>query len=285
MTKPKPSIRRVSPLSLGRQIVRQLGWRSAAEYILRERLLRLVTPSGDSSGYRTYQLSVPDNRIPLICRLRSSDRYAFGQVFIHQQYACPKPFRSPKYIVDCGANVGYTSVYFLQRFPEAKVVAIEPDRRNYEVLVKNLAPYGSRAVPMLAAVWSHQGGMILQPSFAGRGSEWSSQVREAGPGETFDVEAVDIAWLLDHSPDGYIDILKIDIEGAEEEVFAQGYERWLDRTGMILIELHGERSRELFFEATSRANFQVSQRGEITIAQSIAKSPSSKINTDSERLA
>lgn len=267
------SIRRLSSLSLGERIIRQLGWRGAAEYVLKERLLRLASRFSDSSStYRTYYLSVSGIRTPLVCRLRSSDRYAFGQVFIHQQYACPEPIRLPKYVVDCGANVGYTSVYFLQRFPEAKVVAIEPDRRNFEILVRNLAPYGSRAVPMLAALWSHQGRVTLQ-SNAEKGNEWSSWVREAAQGETGDVEAVDIAWLLDRSPYGYIDILKIDVEGAEERVFDQGFQQWLGYIGMILIELHGDRSRKLLFEAIGSGNFWVSQRDEITIIQSIAGMP------------
>jgi FkbM family methyltransferase len=122
---------------------------------------------------------------------------------------------------------------------------------------------------MLAALWSHRGGVILQ-SNAEKGNEWSSWVREATQGETVDVEAVDIPWLLDRSPYGYIDVLKIDIEGAEERVLAQGYERWLGGIGMILIELHSERSRKLLFEAISSGNFRVSQRGEITIIQSLA---------------
>lgn len=47
-------------------------------------------------------------------------------------------------VVDCGANVGYSSMYFLDRFKGCEVVSIEPDRNNFEVMESNLAHYGSR---------------------------------------------------------------------------------------------------------------------------------------------
>lgn len=266
----KFSIRQSLVPSVGMQVIRQLGWRRAAEYMAKKRLLGLISYfTNDAASYRTYRLSVPGNPIPLICRLQSSDRYAFAQVFIHKQYACPEPAIPPRYIVDCGAYVGYASVYLLHRFPDAKVVAIEPDRRNHEILVRNLAPYGTRAVPMLAAVWSHEVGLNLHPYSTEKGDEWGTQVQESAAGETPDVAAVDIVWLLNQSPHGYIDILKIDIEGAEEVVFAQRYERWINHVGTIMIELHGERSRTQFFRALDSDKFRVSQRDEITIVQSV----------------
>lgn len=264
---------RLSPqLSVISRTIHQLGWQRASAYVLKERILRLTSRSArDSTSYRTYRLSVPGNPIPLVCRLRSSDRYAFAQVFIHEQYACPEPTVPPKYIVDCGANVGYASVYLLRKFPDAKVVAIEPDLRNYKILAENLAPYGARAVPMLAAVWSYEVDLSLRLNSANRGAEWGTQVQESTTGETPDVAAVDIVWLLNRSPHGRIDILKIDIEGAEEMVFAQGYRQWIHHVGIIMIELHSERSRTLFFKALESGKFMVSQRGEITIAQSVAQ--------------
>lgn len=245
-----------------------LGWRGATEYVLKDRLIGLASRFVvDASPCRTYRLSVPGISTALICRHRSSDRYAFGQIFIHCQYNCPDPSVDPEFIVDCGANVGFASVYLLHRFPRATVVAVEPDSRNFDILVQNLAPYEPRAVPMRSALWSHKARMSIQQS-AGLQDEWGTKVKESTREDTSTVEAIDVPWLLQQSPRGRIDILKIDIEGAEEMVFGQGSERWINQVGMIMIELHGEKNRSLFFQALRSGSFEVTQRGEITVARS-----------------
>lgn len=256
--------------STGIQVIRKLGWRGATEYILKDRLIGLASRFvDDASPRRTYQLSVPGIATALICRHRSSDRYAFGQVFIHGQYACPDPFAHPEYIVDCGANVGFASVYLLHRFPRATVVAVEPDSRNFDILVQNLAPYEPRAVPLHSAIWSHRVRLSIQQSTEEQ-NEWGTQVKEnASEAAIQTVEAIDVPWLLQQSPHGRIDILKIDIEGAEEMIFGQESERWIKQVGMIMIELHGEKNRSLFFKALSSGSFEITQRGEITIARSL----------------
>jgi len=50
-------------------------------------------------------------------------------------------------IIDAGANVGYSSVYFLSNFPNCRVIAIEPDGDNFASLQKNLAPMASELRP------------------------------------------------------------------------------------------------------------------------------------------
>jgi hypothetical protein len=91
---------------------------------------------------------------PLWARTRSSDLYAFLQIFVRREYECLNLIDGDL-ILDLGANVGYSSAYFLSRYPKSPVVAVEPDPRNFAMLQRNLAPYGSRATVIQAAVWSH----------------------------------------------------------------------------------------------------------------------------------
>src|SRR5262245_62031962 len=47
----------------------------------------------------------------------------------------------PRVIVDCGAHIGCTTVYFANRFPGATIYALEPEESNFELLKRNVAPY------------------------------------------------------------------------------------------------------------------------------------------------
>ena len=63
--------------------------------------------------------------------------------------------KSVSFILDLGANVGFASAYFLNCFPESRILAVEPDEGNVEMCRTNLEPYGERAQVLHGAVWSH----------------------------------------------------------------------------------------------------------------------------------
>jgi hypothetical protein len=73
---------------------------------------------------------------PLILRRNTSDKHVFRQIFITKDYNIPLKIK-PKLIVDAGANVGYSSLWFSRKYPKSKIIAIEPEDSNYEVLIKN----------------------------------------------------------------------------------------------------------------------------------------------------
>lgn len=248
------------------RVYRALGLRAALRYALSVRMLHTVSGlSGADLGGVPYLLYVPGVSEPVWCRYGTSDREAFVQVFIHQQYAVALCARNPEYIVDCGANVGYTSVYFLSRFPTAFVTAVEPDPGNYQMLTRNLAPYGHRAKTLHAAVWPSPANLMLERPSPGLGLEWATRVRESPSVEMADVPAVEVRDLLDAAPQGRIDILKMDIEGAEREIFAHDCSQWLHRIGMLIIELHGSVCEEVFFRAIEGHSFNISTAGELTV--------------------
>ena len=137
----------------------------------------------------------------------------------------------PKVIFDLGANIGLASVYFSNRYPEAKVLAVEPDRSNFGLLVTNTAGYPG-VTPLLGAVWDKD--IELKTLDVGLG-HWGFMTSESGVGAA--CRGYSMSTLMDMAGVDHIDILKIDIEGAEKEVFENPH-TWLPRVGYLVIEMH-----------------------------------------------
>lgn len=203
---------------------------------------------------------------PLIARGASSDLHVFHQIFIEREYRCLDGLTGVRTIVDAGANVGYSSAYLLSRFPEARVVAIEPDPANCEILKENLRRFGNRAIVRQAALWSEPTTLDFSESTTGEGDEWGREVNAANGAGT--IEALDMPSIFETYGLGEIDLLKIDIEGAEKTVFSAPDLSWLDRVRNIVIELHGDECREPFMRAIATRDYAISECGELTVCLS-----------------
>jgi len=204
---------------------------------------------------------------PLHCRRHSSDAKVFYDVFAMREYAVLDDAREVDLIIDCGANVGYSSAYFLSRFPGANVIAVEPDPKNFEMLSRNLAAWGPRTKLIQAGVWSHPCGLVFSQDNYRDGREWAIQVREARQGEEAQVTAIDIGTLLRESGRERISILKVDIEQAEKVVFAENFDSWIGRVQNIAIELHDPECERVFFRAIEGLGFDVCRSGELTVCR------------------
>ena len=188
---------------------------------------------------------------PLQARLRgSSDLSVFEQIFIDQEYFCLRDLDEPFLVLDLGANVGYSSAYFLNVYPKARIVAVEPDEWNLAICKANLLPYGDRVLLLHGAAWSRPTTLrLLRGTFAD-GREWTTQVEEfTEEGTSASVQAWDVGTLIDMCGGSMVDLLKVDIERAELSVFGEGASCWLERIRNICIELHGRESEEVFFAA------------------------------------
>lgn len=208
-------------------------------------------------------------RYPLICRAGTTDLKVFSQIFLFREYSCLDRIREARLIIDCGANCGYSSAYFLSRYPTARVVAVEPDPGNFALLQENLRPYGDRASCLCSAIWSHPARLVMSEVPYRDGLQWARQVRATLPSETAGFLATDIGTLLEQSGEERISILKIDIEGAEGVVFSRGYEAWIDRVDALVIELHADSifgdNDAVFHRAIAGRGFQVTRCGELTV--------------------
>jgi len=136
----------------------------------------------------------------------------------------------PAWMIDAGAYIGDSAAYFLSRFPRLNVIALEPNRANHTLAAQNLAPYGERATLLCEGLYGSDetlrfGGAGIGASIDARGTE--------------EIRCTSVPSLLARFGMPRIDVLKMDIEGAETSVFASQPETWLPRTEWILIETHG----------------------------------------------
>jgi FkbM family methyltransferase len=176
-------------------------------------------------------LAVPQ---PVTLRLGTSDAEVFSQVFVERHYDAPYLPVAATRIVDLGANIGLASVFFAARYPAARIVAVEPDPENFKLAGENLA--GLPVTLHRAAAWPEDGVVSLEYGmFEGESlGAWGVQV-VAGAGG---VRAVSMPTLLEQAGFDEVDYLKIDIEGAERELFGSGAERWLRRVRLFSVETH-----------------------------------------------
>jgi FkbM family methyltransferase len=134
-------------------------------------------------------------------------------------------------IIDAGANIGLSSVFFAMHFPTALVVAVEPEGKNFDVLCMNAARFN---IECLKAALSSQTGRarVTDP---GRG-DWGYQTEPAADG---DVPSVTIDSLYQrYAKDRIVPfIVKIDIEGGEKDLFGLNTE-WIRETPLLIVELH-----------------------------------------------
>ena len=195
----------------------------------------------------------------LVIRKSTSDWKAFKQVFIAKEYDFPIK-AEPQLIIDGGANVGYASLFFANKFPRAEIIAIEPEESNFAILKRNTVKH-KQITAIKAGLWHKKAYLKIADTGLGK---WGFMVEETGP-DNYDIQAITIDEILRQSGKKEIDILKLDIEGAEKELFSENYESWLGKVKVLIIELH-DRMKEgcsaVFYSAIEKYNFTETKRGE-----------------------
>jgi len=171
-------------------------------------------------------------------RIPSSDIPTYRQVFVDQDYDFLMTAQ-PKVIVDAGANIGLASLYFANKFPDAKIIAIEPEQSNFELLKKNTKPY-QNIIPVQAALWHiNEEINVTDPGYgkwAFRTDKKNSQEKLQGS-ICYSVLGMTGDRVMREFNLKKIDVLKVDIEGAEREVFSET-SAWFEKVDAIIIELH-----------------------------------------------
>jgi FkbM family methyltransferase len=194
-------------------------------------------------------------------------------VMLEHEYDLPYP-RTPTTIVDAGAHIGVASLWFATHFPDATIVAVELERENFAVLVDNVAAYPN-VHPIHAALWPELGAV----SVVGRGETWTYHAATGASGPT--VPAVTVSELMKRFGLDHIDLLKLDIEGAERDVLAAG-DSWIGHVDAIVAELHDRYlpgCTRAFYAATKEFPVE-SRRGEnVLVARSAGGSKAVQCGT------
>lgn len=201
---------------------------------------------------------------PVFLRCGTSDLETFDQTFKAKEFNFGNLLpSSPRTIIDAGANIGMSSIYFANQFPTAQIIAIEPQTDNYMQLVKNTKPY-PKIKPIQCAVWPSK--TTLQINNTNQGN-WGFTVSESNSGL---VEALPIPDILSKFSIEEVDLLKIDIEGAEFELFSSNENlSWIQHVDTIAIELHDNLrsgSSKPFIQALLANNYNMHIKGEKIVA-------------------
>jgi FkbM family methyltransferase len=186
------------------------------------------------SGHERVTARWSDARAPIHLRLGSSDVDTFVEVLVDHEYDF-RLRRPPRFVIDAGANIGLTSIWFAARYPDATIVALEPDEANFELLALNSAPYAN-VHPVRAALWKE----VTEVSLVDPGlGPWAFQVTDDASARagTQLTPATTVPALMDRFGFDQVDLLKLDIEGSEKEVL-ESSAPWIDRVDAVVVELH-----------------------------------------------
>ena len=200
--------------------------------------------------YSTTTLGFGSGSRQLYYRKKSSDEAVMKQIFADQQYNLTRIARCAELmtfakkqeekgrrplVVDAGANIGLSALYFLGNMPTAHVVAIEPDLENFKLLEKNVAGLDVEMVRGAVSATTGQA-RVVDP---GRG-HWAYRTQALAEGvELKDaVPRVTLNDIYQSCRSKYFPfIVKVDIEGAEEDMFS-GATEWIAATPIVIVELH-----------------------------------------------
>lgn len=206
------------------------------------------------------------------CRIFESDLQVLEQIVFNQEYLAlvnliQSDKNTPKVLFDCGANVGYTSLYLSSFFNFQKIIAVEPNSETFEILSYNLKALnsGSSVVLEKKGVWSTTTFLSVNKEFRD-GRAWSYSLQEDKEKGTIPV--VSLNDLIDQNRIDKIDILKIDIEGSEANIFSDevNVKKVLAKTKYIAIEIHDEFDcRSQIERVLEECGFNCFKSGELTI--------------------
>ncbi len=157
---------------------------------------------------RSITVKFSNGQYTILPSCESLDLGTVYEVFVAQDYRSPRDLGGVRRIVDVGANVGHSVVYWARHYPEARIEAIEPHPRHAELLDKvvKLNRLGDRVTIHMVAAGTRDGrGFLTDDTTA-------SALRDSAGGASIEVPVVDFFSRWANAP---IDLLKLDCEGAE----------------------------------------------------------------------
>lgn len=230
-----------------------------------EKLLKLFSEieNGVYNKNKLHRVKIKGWPHPFYLRAIRADMQSFVNTFI-DPYLEKKPYVSDtKYVIDAGANIGYTAILYANWWPQAKIISIEPDTENFELTLKNTKPYKNITV-IKGGLWNKQSNLRIEA-----GQEDGFVVREINGNKNKVANenltrGMSLQQLMKDFSFPQIDFLKMNIEGSEKEVFSLNYQKWLPKTRAMLIELHDGKNQgcsKAVFGTTNKYDFAVAETG------------------------
>lgn len=198
-------------------------------------------------------------KYPILIRPGTQDVGTIINNVIREEYGHFAPPRDPVWMIDAGAYIGDTSAYFLSRFPSLKVIALEPNPPTYEMAKQNLKPYGERVTLLQKGLYSNEQVLCFS------GEQTGASITKSG----FKIDCTTILSLLGQYSIPRVDVLKMDVEGAEEAIFLANPESWLGRIDLLILEIHAPHIKSLVSHVLNKNGFSMKQYRSIWYCRSV----------------
>ncbi|MDQ6901851.1 MAG: FkbM family methyltransferase [Bacteroidota bacterium] len=270
----------ISKLSLADQIIFFTGkfFNKIASWILSYKNFKLWQSHYNILEYKNINAEFDGKEIHYrkdglnaLARKSGSDCLVFNLVIIEEEYKTALDIFLLNKIqlnsfLDLGGNIGLVSLYVNNIFPGCKIIAIEPDKNNYEMMVKNFElNHLANATPLMAGV-SKKDCFLAADGGLRDDKEWSFSFTETD--DSAGIKAYSINSLLAKYALEEIDFIKMDVEGAEQAIFDSDADMsFLDKVKVLAIEIHDEfNTRDNIYKILKEKNFIVFNSNETTIA-------------------
>lgn len=180
-------------------------------------------------------------------RENSSDVACFRKIFLENEYGVNLKY-APDFIIDAGANIGLSSIYFATKFPSSKIIALEPEHENYKLLNRNIENH-ENIIAIQAALWhtatklniidfgKHDNFQVVSDQMLKEDEELIAKIKRYNGRVALRCDSISIDDLISKFEIKRIGLIKMDIEGSEREVF-QNSSNWIDVVDAIITELH-----------------------------------------------
>jgi FkbM family methyltransferase len=171
-------------------------------------------------------------------RYGTTDLFTFWMIFLSNEYKLPKTItKKPSFIIDAGSNIGLASLFYQFSYPNIPIYAIELEESNLSLLRANLMPYENVRV-IDKALWFERTILSIETPEESRKKDSFSVSADISRINSKKIETVTPLDILKHAKNDDIILFKIDIEGAELELFSHNVSDWINLVDIFVIETH-----------------------------------------------
>jgi len=197
----------------------------------------------------------------ILLRTGTSDFRLYHDIFFNSQYNISLQ-ENPKVIVDAGANIGLSVLFFAHKYPNAKIIAIEPESSNFDLLKHNTRNYPN-IICLKKGLWYKKCFLKIDDTSIDKWAFTLTEVEENEGKDLIDAISLDDIFLMYGL--SKIDLIKIDVEGSEKEIFEHISVDTLSKINAVIIETHDRMkdfTTKAVFTALAPFNYNVSISGD-----------------------